>query len=67
MASWVRSVLYQWTHSKAAASTWLMSRQGPSARISSVLYRPDRGLGQGVIPCRQLLPMPMMVAVLFGL
>jgi len=40
MAWWLRSVLYQCTHSKVAASTWSRSRQGPSALEGSTSRRP---------------------------
>jgi hypothetical protein len=30
------------------------------------LEQPNRGLGQGIVPCRQLLPIPMMITVLCG-
>jgi len=43
-----RTVLKKSTHSKAATSTALMSRQGPLRLICFGLDPPDRGLGQGV-------------------
>ena len=44
----MRMVLKKSTHSKAATSTALMSRQGPLRLICFGLDPPDRGLGQGV-------------------
>ncbi len=39
-APWRRSALHQATQAAVASSTWSAVRQGPRARMSSVLYRP---------------------------
>jgi hypothetical protein len=34
--------------------------------VHLVLQRGEEAFGGGVVPCRQLLPIPMMSAALFG-